>query len=352
MKKILMAAGGTGGHIYPAISVAERLREKEIEMIFAGSKYRMEKKIIPQHKFPFFAFPIARLSSMKGFVLFFISIFKAVRLIRKERVDIVFGWGNYTMVPFLIAAMACKKPFYLHEQNVELGSANKFFYRFSKKIFLSFDTTFDMLPIQFSEKLKVVGNPIRKEFYEVTYESSREQLNIPLDEKVILVFGGSLGAKNLNDAVIEKLEVIEKSGVKFYFVVGRQLYDEVVKKIPSSIQNVKVFDYISEMYIYMAAADLIMCRSGASTISELIVLDKPSVLIPHDAVGQVQNAEVLAKVSSAYIYRNGEVKAGIDKALSIVQNDAVLKMMQRNLKELKHEDVVDKIVENLDVWRV
>ncbi|MCX5774493.1 MAG: undecaprenyldiphospho-muramoylpentapeptide beta-N-acetylglucosaminyltransferase [Fusobacteria bacterium] len=351
MKKVLMAAGGTGGHIYPAISVAERLREKEVEVIFAGSKYRMEKKIVPQHKFPFFAFPIARLSNVKGIFLFLISIINAIRLLKRERVDIVFGWGNYTTVPFLVAALICRKPFYLHEQNVELGSANKFFYRYSSKIFLSFNKTFDTLPIKYSEKYQVVGNPIRKEFYDVTYSKCRAMLNIAPEEKMILVFGGSLGAKKLNDAIIEKLKEIENSGVKFYFVVGRQLYDEVKKKIPSEIKNVKIFDYISEMYSYMAAADLIMCRSGASTVSELIVLEKPSILIPHDFVGQVQNAEVVAKVGAAYIYRNSEVKNGIDKALSIVQNPSLLRMMEKNLRELQHENVVGKIAENLNIWR-
>jgi len=351
MKKVLMAAGGTGGHIYPAISVAERLREKEVEVIFAGSKYRMEKKIVPQHKFPFFAFPIARLSSIKGFFLFMISILKAVRLLKRERVDVVFGWGNYTMVPFLIAALICRKPYYLHEQNVDLGAANKLFYRFSTKIFLSFDKTFDTLPIKYADKFKIVGNPIRKEFYEVNYQGAREKLEISEEERVVLVFGGSLGAKNLNDAVIGKIEQIEKSGVKFYFVVGRQLYDEVMKKIPTILKNVKIFDYISEMYTYMAAADLIMCRSGASTISELIVLDKPSILIPYDFVGQVQNAEVVAKQGAAYIYKNSEVNEAIDKALSIVLNPAVLKVMEKSLKELKHTDVVDKIIENLNIWR-
>jgi len=352
MKKVLITTGGTGGHIYPALTIAKELREKEKEVLFVGSDYRMEKEIIPENNFKYIGLPIRPFKNLSSLWLLLKAIIKSLKIIRKEKPDIIIGFGNYITVPVLIAGILKRKDIYLQEQNVEMGMANKLFYKFSKKTFLSFEKTFNSIPLKYSEKVILTGNPIRKEFHILDKKEEREKLKVKKDEKILLILGGSLGAKNINDVILNNWErLLKVSNVRIYWGTGKNNFKEINEKITKRKQNDVIKPYFKNIGEVMAASDLMIGRAGATIISELIELQKPSILIPHESVGQMENARILEKNKSSKIYRNKDVEKAINEALILINDDEELKKMSYNLKKMKIGNAKDKIINELGIWR-
>lgn len=354
MKKVILTTGGTGGHIYPALSVAEGLKKRGIDVLFVGTSIRMEKDIVPKAGFKFIGLNIAAPRTIRNIFGYIKGVFKGIGIVMREKPDAVIGFGNYISIPILIGGVILRKKIYLQEQNANLGGTNKLFYRFADKIFLAFEKTYDDIPMKYQKKCIVAGNPLRDEIYHVKKSKERERLKVAPEEKILLITGGSLGAREINDAVLKNWErVLENKNLRLYWATGENNYDEIVKNISRIKIQDTVRPYFENMINIMAAADLIICRAGALTISEIIELGKPSVVIPYSSikVGQYANAQLLKDVGAALMYKNSEASIAVEKAFELLENTNELAAMKVNVRNLKKDNAVEKIVETLDIWR-
>lgn len=353
MKNVAFTTGGTGGHIYPALALAKEMEKKEYNIVFIGTKHRMEKDIVPKNNFKFYGLDILPIKSIKAVFKLFKATIESIKILKENKIDIVIGFGNYISIPTLIAAKLLRKTIYLQEQNILMGQANKLFYRFSKKTFLAFNETLNKIVNRNNtrkfkcpcvNKLVVTGNPLREEFYNINKKDAREILGISENEKVILIMGGSLGAKNINKAVIDNIELInKKNNLTVYWSTGESLYKETCSVLKDS-KNIIVMPYFENVFELMAASDLIVSRAGASTISEILELEKPTIFIPYDYVGQKENAEMLEYVNGAKSYTNENSSQAIKEALSLIDQNTMLEFMANNIKSLKTGNAVKNII--------
>ena len=187
MKKVMLTTGGTGGHIYPALAVADKLELKGVETVFVGSTDRMEKDLVPESGHRFIGIDISVPKGWKNIKKYLKAIKSAYKIIKEENPSAIIGFGNYISVPVIIAGILLRKKIYLQEQNVNIGSANRLFSKIAKMTFLAFDKTYDDIPIKAQSKFKVTGNPLRKEIEGLKYSTEREKLGIKADEKVLLI---------------------------------------------------------------------------------------------------------------------------------------------------------------------
>lgn len=349
MKKVVFITGGTGGHIYPAISIANKMREKSIDILFIGTKHRMEKELVPKENFRFIGLDILPLKSIKSVIKMIIAVFKAINILKKEKPDKVIGFGNYITIPVLIAAIVLRIPYYLQEQNCTMGMANKYFYKKAKKIFIAFEDTLESVKGKYSSKFIVTGNPLREEFYVKNPKEEREKLGISEDKKIILAIGGSLGAKSINEGMLKTWnKILNENKLKIFWATGKENYDEIVYKIRKKGDNI-IAPYFNNVAELMAVADLVICRAGASTISELIQMEKPSIIIPYDFVGQKENADVLEFINAAKIFSNEEICNALEEALSLVNQEDVLMFMKENIKKLKKGNASEIIINEMEL---
>lgn len=335
MEKIVFTTGGTGGHIYPALSIAKKVRENGMEVLFIGTKHRMEKDLVPKENFKFVGLDVIPLKSISSVFKMLSSTFKTIKLLKEEKATKIIGFGNYITIPVLLAAKFLKIPYYLQEQNCTMGMANKYFYKGAKNVFIAFENTLDSIESKYKDKFIVTGNPLREEFYTKNKENERQKLGIANDEKAILVIGGSLGAKNINEAIVKNWKnILEDEKIKLFWGTGKDNFEEATQRI-REYGKATVKPYFDNAADLMSAADLVICRAGASTISELIQLEKPAILIPYDFVGQKENADVMEFVNGAKIFSNEEVEKGVQEALILAKNTEMLNFMSENIKKLK-----------------
>ena len=334
MEKVVFTTGGTGGHIYPALSIAKKVRKKGIDTLFIGTKHRMEKDIVPKENFRFVGLDVLPLRSIKSVFKMMKATMDTIKLLKKEKPTKIIAFGNYITIPVLVAA------------NV-LGQANKWFYKGAKKVFVAFENTLESVKEKYKGKFVVTGNPLREEFYGKNKVEERKKLNIKDDEKVILVIGGSLGAKNINEAILKKWKTLSSDGgIRLFWATGKDNYEASTYRI-RDFGTAVVEPYFENVPELMAASDIVICRAGASTISELIQLEKPSVLIPYDFVGQKENADVLEYVNGAKIFTNETAEEAIDEALSIVGQASMLEFMSENVRTLKKGNSAEIIVNEM-----
>lgn len=354
MKKAIITTGGTGGHIYPALSVAKGLLKKDVEILYIGSKTRMESIMVPKENINFIGLDIQPVKSFKSIFKLLTSVLKAIKIIKKEKPDVIIGFGNYISLPTITAAFLMRIPFYLQEQNVNLGLTNRLYYKFARKTFLAFEKTYDDIPLKYQHKFKVTGNPLREEIYNIDREEEREHLKVEEEEKILLVTGGSLGAKSINEAVLKEWKNIQKDKkIRVYWATGNSHYDDITSKIEKKNTKDIIKPYFQNLINIMAAADLVICRAGALTISEIIELKKPSVLIPYNSVkvGQYENAIILKEREAAVLFNNNEAEKALKNAIDLIRNDRELEKMKLKIKVLKNVNATETIINNLDIWR-
>ena len=332
MEKVVFTTGGTGGHIYPALAIAKEMRKKNIDILFIGTKHRMEKEIVPRENFRFIGLDVLPLNSLKSGIKMLKAIFSTIK---------------YITIPVLVAANVLKIPYYLQEQNHTMGQANRWFYKGAKKVFVAFKNTIDSVKENQKSKFVVTGNPLREEFYTKNKKEERKKLGIEDDEHGILIIGGSLGAKNINEAVSKKWKkIMADTKLKLFWATGKDNFEEATYRMRDFGKAV-VKPYFENVPQLMAACDLVICRAGASTISELIELEKPSILIPYDFVGQKENADVLEFENAAKIFTNETVEEAIDEALSLVKQKTTLEFMSVNIKNLKKGNASELIIKEM-----
>ena len=354
MKKAIITTGGTGGHIYPALSVAKGLIRRDVDVLFVGSQSIMEHEMVPKENIRFEGLEIYPVKSVKAFFKLVSAVIKSIKIIKSEKPDAVIGFGNYISLPMITAAFLTRTDFYLQEQNANLGMTNRLYYKFAKKTFLAFEKTYDDMPMKYQNKFKVTGNPLREEIYNIDCREERESLKAEEGEKILLITGGSLGAQSINDAVLNEWEKLkEEKNIRIYWATGKTHYDKIFDKIEKRNMKDIIKPYFDNLINIMAAADLVVCRAGALTISELIELKKPSVLIPYNSVkvGQYENAVILEEREGALVFNNSDADEAVKTAIDLIQDEEQLRKMKLRIKALRNTNATENIINSLDIWR-
>lgn len=325
--KVLMTGGGTGGHVYPALAIAEIIKTNipDSEIAFVGTERGIENKLVTKAGYTLYHVEIqgfARSLSPKNLrtaYLVLTSPAKAKKIIEEFQPDIVIGTGGYVCWPLLQAASSMGIPSMVHESNAAPGLAVKMLQKRLDVILTNFEETVRLLKTD--RKVVNVGNPLRIKYGAIDRDTARERLGIDKKKFVLLSFGGSIGAEGIN---FEALEIMEKLTSKredmlHYHASGSRFFEEFSKDMTEKgldkCENIVVSDYIYDMPLYMAAADVVMCRAGAMTLSEIAMLGKPSVLVPSPYVTddhQYKNAKVVADGGGALLVREEKdtVKGG------------------------------------------
>jgi UDP-N-acetylglucosamine--N-acetylmuramyl-(pentapeptide) pyrophosphoryl-undecaprenol N-acetylglucosamine transferase len=338
---LLIMAGGTGGHIFPGIAVAEYLVSQGWNIHWLGTDQRMEADVVPKHGFDISFINITGLRN-KGWQTWLItplrlvrSVYQSIGIIRKVNPDVVLGMGGYASAPGGLAAWLLRKPLILHEQNAVAGMSNRYLANLAAKVLSAF-------PGAFSQRLKaqVIGNPIRKEILAIK-KSVPEQ---PATSKKVLVVGGSLGAKVLNDTVPKAINQIKLQHINVWHQTGKGHKQSVIdnyQQYEVADQQVKVTEFIDDMAAAYLWADVVICRAGALTVSELAIAGKPAIFVPlPHAVDdhQTKNAMYLVNKNAAKLITQQELNGtSLAQMLnSLFISDTVVQSMAKAAHNAAH----------------
>ena len=363
--KVIMTGGGTGGHIYPAIAIADKIKERysDAEILFVGTERGLEKKLVPENGYPI------EFITVEGFnrknLLKNIEVVKklhqgnkqAKKLMKEFKPDVVIGTGGYVCGPVVRAASKAGIKCYTHEQNAFPGMTNKLLESNVDKVFLGFPEAAEYF--KKPEKHVVAGNPVRKAFFDADMKTSREKLGFAEDDFVLLVFGGSQGAGRINKAMIKVIEALNGAeGVHVCMATGARYYDAIRQELKEALgtdpaENIHILEYITNMDEYLSAADLVVSRSGALTVAEVTVCGKAAIFIPFPyATGNHQyfNAKAVADNGGAVIIEEANLtdEALVAEILKFKNNPELVKQMGEKSKECAPMDAADIVCNNLD----
>jgi len=346
--RILLSGGGTAGHVNPALAIARIIErnDKNGEIAYVGTPSGIENKLVPE-RYKMYHINVQgvrrslSLANLKTIFLAMTSVSKAKKVIEEFKPDVVVGTGGYVCWPIVHAAHKMGVPVVMHESNSEPGMVVKLMEEKADVIFVNFADTIKHLDK--AKKVIHVGTPLRDEFYLLNKQKAREKLGIAPDEKFVLSFGGSLGAKKINEEMLDVMNTYGKHApkVKFLHATGSKSFECMKLKFESlglnSYENLKVTEYIYDMPTQMAAADLVVSRAGASTLSELAMLGTPSILIPSPNVTndqQYKNAKTLSEAGAASLIPEIELTHGIlaMHVKRIIEDDELLKSMSEKIK--------------------
>ena len=356
---IIISGGGTGGHIFPAIAIAQALKriDSEINILFVGAKGKIEEKKVPEAGFEIELLDIRgfqrKLSfeNIKNIFRLILSIFKSKKIIRKFKPDVVVGVGGYASGPLVFAATRKGIPALIQEQNSFPGITNKILSKRAKKICVAYDKMERFFP---EEKIISTGNPVRKKIVDTsaTKEEVLGFFGLEPNKKVILSLGGSGGAKSLNDSIKENIQKISEKDFYLIWQTGKNYFDDSKKAVDESgAKNIKVYDFISRMDLAFKVADIVISRAGAGTISELQLLGKATILVPSPNVAedhQTKNAMSLVDKNAALIVKDIEAKDKlVDEALSLIENTEKTNELSNNISKEKVENSDMKIAEEV-----
>ena len=363
--RIVLTGGVTGGHIYPAIAIGNKFKEKDpdAEIIYIAHGYSLEKKIIGDAGFelyevesePFYRHDLKHLP--KTLLLNMKGRGKAIRIMKKFKPDIVVSTGSYVSVPVVLAAKKLGISVYMHEQNGYPGISNRLMSRFARRVYLGFETA----ARYFEDKSKLVtsGNPVRSEFAGRDKEADREKLGIDKQDLVIMVFGGSQGSNTTNvigESIAKKYA--GQKGVTIIWGTGSDYYDEITNKLSGegiSGDNVRIMPYISDMPSMLSACDISVSRSGALSVAETAAAGRVAIFVPSPNVTedhQYYNAKALADAGGAFIVRedNGPNAASDEvlEKIELLANDSdLMQRMSDASKEAATLNATDIIYESI-----
>lgn len=364
----MFACGGTAGHINPAIAVAGYFRQimPDCEILFIGAEDHMEVDLVPRSGFEIKTLKVSNISrskSLKGIIHNIKSVFnvilatiKAKKLIKEFKPDVVIGTGGYVCYPVLKAAAKMKIPTAVHESNAFPGLTTRMLADIVDKIMLGFEESKEHY--KNPDRCVVTGTPVRGEFGDYTKDRAKAELGIDKNTPLVVSVWGSLGAANMNAAMCEFIKLAGKNpGFKLIHSAGSEGYKSMVTALTEAVPDYEangmdVREYIYDMPRVMAAADIVLCRAGASTISELTYMHKPTVFVPSPYVTndhQFKNASVVANVGGAIIFREKDLKPQklLDAVKSILASPDELKRMSDAMEKLAVMDAVKTIADEI-----
>lgn len=359
--KILISGGGTGGHIFPALSIANALKRRlDADILFVGADNRMEMEKVPAAGYEIKGLPVAgfdRKNLLRNIgVLLKLrkSMSIARRIVKDFKPDIAIGVGGYCSGPTLKAAQKAGVPTLLQEQNSYAGVTNKLLARKAKKICVAYPEMERFFP---SDKIVMTGNPVRKDLLSqtITAEKARERFGLNPKRPTVLVVGGSLGARTLNESMEAGIRRLYEEGIQVIWQTGKNFGDRG-PAAAKNLEGVVVTRFISDMASAYAAADLVVSRAGAGSISELELLGKPSVLVPSPNVAedhQTKNARALSDKGAAILVEDSKAADSlVDEIIALIGDGEKLTDMSGKIRELalpdSDEKIVDEIVKILD----
>ena len=355
MKKFILSGGGTGGHIYPAIAIADELKNRFpfSWFLFVGSNDIIEIQRVPQAGYSIKGLQIAgiqRKLSLKNLLLPFKllkSLYQARQIIQKFQPDAVIGTGGYASAPTLKAAQWLKVPYFIQEQNSFAGITNKWVSKKANKIFVAYQNMEKFFP---KAKIQITGNPIREGLTTIQEKNKNAFESFSLDENkfTLLVLGGSLGAKSINQLISSNLSFFQENQVQILWQCGKFYYDEYKEK---QTEMVQVRPFIENMNDAYAVADVIISRAGASSVSELCVVGKPVIFVPSPNVAedhQTKNAQAIADEKAAILIKETELKDNFQKIFLEIFNDKEKrKILSENIKALAKPNATKQIVDEI-----
>ena len=357
--KVIISGGGTGGHIFPALSIADAIKAKrpDTDILFVGADNRMEMQRVPAAGYPIKGLPVSgfdRRHLLKNIVVL-LRLAKsqrmAKRIIRDFQPDVAVGVGGYASGPTLKMAGAAGIPTLLQEQNSYAGVTNKLLAKNAAVICVAYEGLERFFP---AEKILLTGNPVRNSLLtaSVTHDEAVSSYGFDVCKPVVLIIGGSLGARSVNESIVAHLNDIRQSDVQFIWQTGKYYFNEMTERIGSDKPtNLVITDFIADMDVAYAAADLVVSRAGAGSISEFCLLGKPVILVPSPNVAedhQTKNAMALVNRGAALLVKDIEAREQlVPTAISVAQDTARLAALRTNILTMALPDSASIIADEV-----
>lgn len=357
-RKVIIAGGGTGGHIFPAIAIAHALQRQwpDVQLLFVGAAGRMEMEQIPKAGFKIIGLDIAgfnRSNLLKNWSLPFKLIqsrIKSLKILKDFRPDVVVGVGGYASFPVLSAAQKLGIPTVIQEQNSFAGKSNKILGKEAKAVCVAYEGMEKFFP---KEKITITGNPVRHVIANaaVTHQEGLEVFGLDAAKKTLLVVGGSLGALSINKAIKEGLPSLRELGLQVIWQTGKLFYEEAKAAVGEDYDNILVKDFINNMEYAYAAADMVISRAGALASAELCIAGKPVIFVPYPFAAedhQTSNAMALVEHNAAIMVKDNEVGAFLMKKLNqLAEDENMQQIMAEEIKQLAIPDADDRIANKI-----
>ncbi|MGX4686733.1 undecaprenyldiphospho-muramoylpentapeptide beta-N-acetylglucosaminyltransferase [Vagococcus sp. JNUCC 83] len=355
--RVLVSGGGTGGHIYPAISIVRYIKEKypESEFLYIGTEKGLESKLVPSQDIPFKTIDIQgfyrslTFKNFKTLYLFMTSIKQAKNYIKEFQPDVVIGTGGYVCGSVVYAASKLNIPTIIHEQNSVAGMTNKFLSKYADKIGICFSDAADYFP---KEKVALVGNPRAQEVVGVEKQDVLTEFNLQSDKPTIVIFGGSRGAQTINNAMKEALPLFENKPYQVLYASGTIYYNEFdsQKEVIAGLDNVAVVPYIDNMIDVLASVEALVGRAGATSMAEITALGLPSILVPSPNVTndhQTKNAMSLVNKQAALMIKDSDLTGEllVETVDQLMLNDDYRHNMAKASKQEGIPDAMDRLYE-------
>ncbi|MFT6320251.1 MAG: UDP-N-acetylglucosamine--N-acetylmuramyl-(pentapeptide) pyrophosphoryl-undecaprenol N-acetylglucosamine transferase [Granulosicoccus sp.] len=356
--KVIISGGGSGGHVFPAIAIANEFKKQcpDAEILFVGAKGKIEMEKVPKAGFPIkglwisgFHRKLALRNLMFPFKLVS-SLFKAFGIIQSFKPDVVIGVGGYASGPTLQVATMKGIPTLIQEQNSFPGITNRLLAKKVNRICVAYEGMNKFFP---EEKIRLTGNPVRQDIVELTdkKEEGLKHFGLVQNKRTILLFGGSLGARTLNDSMAANKDLLEKNqNVQVLWQAGKLYIEEFNQSATAQLDNVKILPFIDRMDLAYAMADVVICRAGALTISELCLVGKPAILIPSPNVAedhQTMNAKALSTKDAGILVEDKNAKKMLEQALHILDNEQVMNDLKKNIRKLAKANAATNIVSEI-----
>lgn len=357
--RLIVSGGGTGGHIFPALSIANAVKAKcpDTEILFVGAENRMEMQRVPAAGYKIVGLPVSgfdRKHLLKNIAVLW-RLMKsrrmARRIIRDFRPHVAVGVGGYASGPTLKEAASMGIPTLLQEQNSYAGVTNKLLAKQASCICVAYEGMERFFP---KEKIKLTGNPVRQNLLDatVTYDDAVRSFGLDPSKKTVLIVGGSLGARTLNESMLSAWDTLKESGVQFIWQTGKYYYEDITAQLRGrELANVHVCDFISSMDAAYAAADLVISRAGAGSISEFCLLGKAVILVPSPNVSedhQTKNALALVNKDAALYVKDADAaRELIPLALTTVEDPSRLATLSKNILSLAFHNSAEVIADEV-----
>ncbi|MCB9032728.1 MAG: undecaprenyldiphospho-muramoylpentapeptide beta-N-acetylglucosaminyltransferase [Chitinophagales bacterium] len=356
--KFIISGGGTGGHIFPAIAIADALKaiNTNNEILFVGANGKMEMEKVPAAGYNIKGLDVAGLQrslSPKNLLLPFKvlkSLFQAYKIIKNYKPNACIGVGGYASAPTLFVAALMGIKTFIQEQNSYPGITNKILSKFANTIFVSYEHMNQFFP---NDKIVLAGNPIRKDIVQTNIDKNNaySHFNLNNTKKTILIIGGSLGARTINQSVQKFYQDWINNDYQILWQTGKFYYDNIVKEIPNAPNDLKIMQFIKEMDLAYTVADVIISRAGALSISELCVIGKPCILIPSPNVSedhQTKNAMALVNKNAAVLVKDNEATQVLGTTLlQLMNNEQQLQSLSNNIKSLAKNNAANTIAQTI-----
>lgn len=358
--RLIISGGGTGGHIFPAVAIANAFRERhpDAHILFVGAKGRMEMTRVPEAGYEIIGLWISgiqrkfTLSNLLFPVKLLVSYLRAMVIVRRFKPDAVIGTGGYASGPMMIAATRAGIPTIIQEQNSFAGLANKQVADKVSKVCVAYDGMERYFP---ASKIVLTGNPVRKDILSVMEKGNQAKRHFGFEDarKTLLIIGGSLGARTINESILAGIDKLIDAGIQVIWQTGKAYYEVVYGQLGKyDKRKLRVFDFLKEMDLAYAAADVVISRSGALAVSELCIANKPCILVPSPNVAedhQTKNAMALVDKDAAVMVGDKEARAKlVDEALKLLFDEHRAKKLSKNISALARPKATEDIVNEIE----